>query len=164
MPPPAVPNGTSAPAKPTPHPQISNITVSAAAVAQLQSRPDSPQRPEDLDPSNPAYGHLDGYNDDDPPAHFPQPGHGLARTLPPEQDDLQWLVDDNYEVYSHIYQTDPGAANRGLNGGEDVAGEGGTDVGSGARVGDASAGADGAAESVEEEAVQGEPAEENGED
>jgi len=58
--------------------------------------------------------------DDDPPAHYPRPGHGLARTLPPEQDDLQWLVDDNDEVYSHIYQTDPAVANQAVLGADDV--------------------------------------------
>ncbi len=54
---------------------------------------------------------------DDPPAHYPKPGFGLARTLPPEQDDISWLVDDNYEVYSHIYQTDSQSANQALLGG-----------------------------------------------
>lgn len=42
------------------------------------------------------------------------------RTLPPEQEDLQWLVedDDRYGVFSHMYQVDPRAAavNAGMNG------------------------------------------------
>jgi hypothetical protein len=41
------------------------------------------------------------------------------RTLPPEQDDLQWLVDedDKFGVFSHVYQVDSQAANAGMNGG-----------------------------------------------
>ena len=41
------------------------------------------------------------------------------RTLPPEQEDLQWLVDedDKYGVFSHVYQVDSQAANAGMNGG-----------------------------------------------
>lgn len=61
------------------------------------------------DPEDP-YG--DGY-DSDPPAHYPKPGHGLARTLRPESEDLQWLVDDNLEVFSHVYTND---SQSGLNG------------------------------------------------
>jgi hypothetical protein len=38
---------------------------------------------------------------------FPRPGNGLAaRAMRPESEDLQWLVDDNLEVFSHIYQKD----------------------------------------------------------
>lgn len=51
---------------------------------------------------------------DDPAVNYPKQGYGLGRTLPPERDDLSWLVDDNYEVYSHVYQTDPQAANESL--------------------------------------------------
>jgi hypothetical protein len=47
----------------------------------------------------------DGY-DTDPPAHFPKAGNGLARTLRPESEDLQWLVDDNFEVFSHGWKGD----------------------------------------------------------
>ncbi|RDI88460.1 hypothetical protein Vi05172_g1479 [Venturia inaequalis] len=42
----------------------------------------------------------DGY-DTDPPAHYPKAGNGVARTLPPESDHLEWLVDDDTEVFSH---------------------------------------------------------------
>lgn len=56
----------------------------------------------------------DGYGSEDHPSHYPKPGQGLQRTLPPEQEDLQWLVDDNYEVFTHIYQTDAQAANTGM--------------------------------------------------
>ncbi|TID24951.1 hypothetical protein E2P81_ATG04056 [Venturia nashicola] len=42
----------------------------------------------------------DGY-DTDPPSHYPKAGNGVARTLRPETEDLQWLVDENVEVFSH---------------------------------------------------------------
>ena len=55
---------------------------------------------------------------EDHPVNYPRPGYGLMRTLPPEQDDLQWLVDeDKYGVFSHMYQVDSQAANAGMNGG-----------------------------------------------
>ena len=38
----------------------------------------------------------------DPPAHYPHPGAGLARTLGPESEDLEWLVDDNTDVFCHV--------------------------------------------------------------
>lgn len=47
----------------------------------------------------------DGY-DTDPPAHYPKAGNGLARTLRPEIEDLPWLVDDNFEVFSHGWKGD----------------------------------------------------------
>ncbi|KAL9097628.1 MAG: hypothetical protein Q9165_000525 [Trypethelium subeluteriae] len=40
-----------------------------------------------------------GY-ESDPPAHFPKPGNGLR--LPPI-DNLEMVLDDNFEVFSHIY-------------------------------------------------------------
>ncbi|KAH7380589.1 hypothetical protein BKA66DRAFT_570883 [Pyrenochaeta sp. MPI-SDFR-AT-0127] len=51
------------------------------------------------------YEEDDGY-DTDPPAHYPKPGNGLARTLRPESEDLNWLVDDNFEVFSHGWKGD----------------------------------------------------------
>jgi hypothetical protein len=45
--------------------------------------------------------HYDGY-ETDPPAHYPKPGNGLARTLPPESEDLPWLIDDNFDVFQQI--------------------------------------------------------------
>ncbi|KAH0366078.1 hypothetical protein KCU65_g5543, partial [Aureobasidium melanogenum] len=45
----------------------------------------------------------EGYNElDNPTANYPKPGQGLAALLPPEENDLNWLVDDNEEVYSHF--------------------------------------------------------------
>lgn len=45
----------------------------------------------------------DDFVDDDPPAHYPRPGFGLARNLPPESEHLQRLVDDNPDVFSHVF-------------------------------------------------------------
>ena len=59
----------------------------------------------------------DGY-DTDPPAHYPKPGNGLARTLRPETEDLEWLVDENEDVFSH--QVRPLDVGMSLNGGADV--------------------------------------------
>ncbi|KAF2458017.1 hypothetical protein BDY21DRAFT_303220 [Lineolata rhizophorae] len=42
----------------------------------------------------------DGY-DTDPPAHYPKPGNGLFRTLPPDSEDLERLVDENTQPFSH---------------------------------------------------------------
>lgn len=100
MPPPRLPHTT----QPLPHPVI--------PPASSTSDPSRPQRPPDDE--------LENIYDDDPPAHYPKPGHGLAATLPPEEDDLHLLVDDNHEVYSHIYQTDPEVANKGIFKGEYV--------------------------------------------
>jgi hypothetical protein len=37
-------------------------------------------------------------------ASFPKPGQGIAaRAMGPESEDMEWLVDDNLEVFSHIY-------------------------------------------------------------
>lgn len=52
---------------------------------------------------------LDEYDeeyDTDPPAHYPKAGNGLARTLRPESEDLQWMIDDNFEVFSHGWKGD----------------------------------------------------------
>lgn len=61
----------------------------------------------------------DGYADH--PPTYPRPGQGLMKTLPPEQEDLQWLVEDEdrFGVFSHMYQVDAQAANGGLNGGDE---------------------------------------------
>jgi hypothetical protein len=47
----------------------------------------------------------DGY-ETDPPAHYPAPGNGLARTLPPESEDLDWLLDNNTDVFSQVSNYD----------------------------------------------------------
>ncbi|KAK4495836.1 hypothetical protein PRZ48_013104 [Zasmidium cellare] len=42
------------------------------------------------------------------PPNYPRPGQGLMKSLPPEQEDLQWLVedDDRFGVFTHLYQAD----------------------------------------------------------
>lgn len=60
---------------------------------------------------------------DDPAVNYPKQGHGLARNLPPEQDDLEWMVDDNCEVYEHIHLTDQGAATKALFDGDAASGD-----------------------------------------
>lgn len=67
------------------------------------------------------YDEDDGY-DTDPPAHYPKAGNGLARTLRPESEDLNWLVDDNFEVFSHGWKGD--GTGMGADGSLDGLGEG----------------------------------------
>ncbi|KAH9832366.1 PHD-finger [Teratosphaeria destructans] len=64
----------------------------------------------DPDEDNPSYA--------EHPPTYPRPGHGLMNRLPPEKDDLQWLVEDDskYHTFSHLYQVDPDAASSSLNG------------------------------------------------
>lgn len=51
----------------------------------------------------------DRYGSDEHPSHYPRPGQGLMSTLPPEKEDLHYLVDDENSrgVFTHIYQPDP---------------------------------------------------------
>lgn len=53
----------------------------------------------------------EGYGPDVHPPNYPRPGQGLMKTLPPEHEDLQWLVedDDKYGVFTHLYRTNPTA-------------------------------------------------------
>ncbi|KAF2828331.1 hypothetical protein CC86DRAFT_346460 [Ophiobolus disseminans] len=75
--------------------------------AQLlgESRDQPQQRPVTMDLAGHQYEEDDGY-DTDPPAHYPKAGQGFARTLRPESEDLNWLVDDNFEVFSHGWKGD----------------------------------------------------------
>ncbi|GIZ37613.1 hypothetical protein CKM354_000105600 [Cercospora kikuchii] len=45
------------------------------------------------------------YTDDVHPENYPRPGQGLMSTLPPETEDLEWLVDDDDRngVFTHLY-------------------------------------------------------------
>jgi hypothetical protein len=44
-----------------------------------------------------------GYDEfDDPNVNYPRPGEGLGATLPPEEAHVDWLVDENEQVYSHF--------------------------------------------------------------
>lgn len=86
---------------------LQNSSSSLSAVPVSSSISDGPTIPaptSNLEPQA-EQDPYDGF-DDDPPAHYPKPGNGLARTMRPENEDLQWLVDDNFEVFSHIYKGD----------------------------------------------------------
>ena len=122
VPPPVATNGhahpptapqrtTAAPAGTTPAP-ASQAVANTTAGALKPAAPNFAQVPEE-----------EGYGPDEHPPHYPRPGQGLMSTLPPEQEDLQWLVDDSdrFGVFSHLYQVDPQAANAGMNGGMDQA-------------------------------------------
>ncbi|KAI6899921.1 hypothetical protein KC318_g14156 [Hortaea werneckii] len=68
----------------------------------------------------------DGVEEDDDaypdhPPTYPRPGFGLMRQLPPDREDLQWLVedDDKYGVFTHMYQVDSQAANGAAQDGSD---------------------------------------------
>ncbi|KAF2501809.1 hypothetical protein BU16DRAFT_556281 [Lophium mytilinum] len=93
------------------------------AEAQLQAESQHPAKvpvPQEVEPEP-----YDGY-DTDPPAHYPKAGNGLARTMRPESEDLQWLVDDNFEVFNHTWkaENESGAAS-GLQASNGVEGTGG---------------------------------------
>jgi hypothetical protein len=51
----------------------------------------------------------DQYGSDEHPSHYPRPGQGLMSTLPPEKNDLHYLVDEENSrgVFTHVYQVDP---------------------------------------------------------
>jgi hypothetical protein len=91
------------------------------------SKPRAPGQPAAVNnnnnamPSDQMDEYDDGY-DTDPPAHYPKAGNGLARTLKPMSEDMQWLVDDNFEVFSHGWRGDGSgvAADGTLNGMEGV--------------------------------------------
>ncbi|OCK83878.1 hypothetical protein K432DRAFT_379093 [Lepidopterella palustris CBS 459.81] len=90
------------------------------AEAQLHAESSHALAPAEVAAPEPETDPYDGY-DTDPPAHYPKAGNGLARTLRPESEDLQWLVDDNFEVFSHNWKGDGEAvgsacAGQGLNG------------------------------------------------
>ncbi|KAK6441412.1 hypothetical protein LTR95_002360 [Oleoguttula sp. CCFEE 5521] len=55
----------------------------------------------------------DGYGSDTHPSHYPRPGQGFMSTLPPESEDLHFLVDDESSrgVFTHLYQAGTGAEN-----------------------------------------------------
>lgn len=50
----------------------------------------------------------DRYGSDEHPPHYPRPGQGLMSTLPPEKEDLHYLVDEENSrgVYTHVYKED----------------------------------------------------------
>lgn len=95
----------------TPHP-FSSRSRSDTDPAETQllgeyrtQQPAQPHPHTTIDLADNQYDEDDGY-DTDPPAHYPKPGNGVARTLRPESEDLNWLVDDNFEVFSHGWKGD----------------------------------------------------------
>jgi hypothetical protein len=78
------------------------VTPGATTVATTGPASESHQdHSQHQQPPQPVENHYDGY-ETDPPAHYPKPGNGLARTLPPEADDVPWLLDDNFDVFQQI--------------------------------------------------------------
>ena len=87
-------------------PQFSSHSHSEMDPAEAQLLGESSHQPRTtIDLAGNQYEEDDGY-DTDPPAHYPKAGNGLARTLRPESEDLNWLVDDNFEVFSHGWKGD----------------------------------------------------------
>ncbi|KAG9206881.1 hypothetical protein G6514_000171 [Epicoccum nigrum] len=93
----------------TPLAQTPNTTASSSEAQVLREMGIRAQPRVTLDMAGNRYEEDDGY-DTDPPAHYPKAGQGLARTLRPESEDLQWLVDDNFEVFSHGWKGDGSGA------------------------------------------------------
>lgn len=89
----------------TPLAQTPNTNASSSEAQVLREMGMRAQPRVTLDMAGNRYEEDDGY-DTDPPAHYPKAGQGLARTLRPESEDLQWLVDDNFEVFSHGWKGD----------------------------------------------------------
>ncbi|KAK5135232.1 hypothetical protein LTR08_005482 [Meristemomyces frigidus] len=113
------PNGHAHP--PSVEPAVPAPTFTAPSAPQTQPAPTIVEESADV----PDAGFVDNIDEDendgydDHPPTYPRPGHGLMKTMPPEQDDLQWLVeeDDRFGVFTHMYQVDAQAANGGLSGG-----------------------------------------------
>jgi hypothetical protein len=64
----------------------------------------------------------DQYGSDEHPSHYPRPGQGLMSTLPPEKNDLHYLVDEENSrgVFTHVYQVDDKTEGAGTSGGAEV--------------------------------------------
>ena len=62
-----------------------------------------------------------GYTSDVHPENYPRPGQGLMSTLPPETEDLDWLVDDEndntYGTFTHLYH-EPAKAGAAVHSGD----------------------------------------------
>lgn len=111
-----VSNGYSHPSRPAPHhPNMAPVPTTYPSRGHAVSQTSVGASQGSMHYMHPSEQH--SYGPDVHPPNYPRPGHGLMRTLPPEQEDLQWLVDedDRYGVFSHMYQVDPRAANAGMN-------------------------------------------------
>lgn len=64
----------------------------------------------------------DQYGSDEHPSHYPRPGQGLMSTLPPEKNDLHYLVDEENSrgVFTHVYRADEKTEGAGASGGAEV--------------------------------------------
>ncbi|RMY32221.1 hypothetical protein D0866_06755 [Hortaea werneckii] len=98
----------------------SNATTSEAIVATQQKATDEDAGPATANHSDDGVEEDDDAYPDHPPT-YPRPGFGLMRQLPPDREDLQWLVedDDKYGVFTHMYQVDSQAANGAAQDGSD---------------------------------------------
>lgn len=98
----------------------SNATTSEAVVATQPKATDAGADPATANHSDDGAEEDDDAYPDHPPT-YPRPGFGLMRQLPPDREDLQWLVedDDKYGVFTHMYQVDSQAANGAAQDGSD---------------------------------------------
>ncbi|KAM3421841.1 SWM histone demethylase complex subunit phf1 [Cercospora zeina] len=90
----AAPTATASAARATAAPESTISTTRPNSIPQSR-RPDSTgPAPDDAT-----------YTDDIHPENYPRPGQGLMSTLPPETEDLEWLVDDDDKngVFTHLY-------------------------------------------------------------
>ena len=64
----------------------------------------------------------DQYGSDEHPSHYPRPGQGLMSTLPPEKNDLHYLVDEDNSrgVFTHVYQVDERTEGKDVSGGAEM--------------------------------------------
>ncbi|KAJ4382061.1 hypothetical protein N0V86_002389 [Didymella sp. IMI 355093] len=104
-----IPDASATTSQPQPAPSSITIVPVASAVTPLAQTPNTSASSSEaqvlremgmraqprvtLDMAGNRYEEDDGY-DTDPPAHYPKAGNGLARTLRPESEDLQWLAAD----------------------------------------------------------------------
>ncbi|KAJ9645959.1 hypothetical protein H2199_003002 [Coniosporium tulheliwenetii] len=93
-----VSSSTTTQPQPPPPPPL-DPALNAPAASTSTANPPSADAEADAEYEQEA----DHYSDD-PPANYPKPGNGLAATMRPEAEDLHWLVDDNSEVFQHLYR------------------------------------------------------------
>ncbi|KAF1987305.1 hypothetical protein K402DRAFT_393006 [Aulographum hederae CBS 113979] len=86
---------------PSPPSALEIPSVDAPRTAGAASTTPAPPPPATTNGNGADNGVYDDYEDTDPPTHYPKLGNGIARTMRPESEDLQWLVDENTEVFSH---------------------------------------------------------------
>lgn len=95
--------------------KIANSMTNGHSHKASTSESAAPQQPvASVLPKQPQHAHppvadVANYPPETHPSNYPRPGQGLMKSLPPEQEDLQWLVDDDdrFGVFTHLYQADP---------------------------------------------------------